>query len=185
MVSQVIAWCTVSVMLLRKGMNQVNAVAQQSSPLPLQPYSNDSNAYEPAASAVHEDARDYDSATIGVSVTATDTGHHYETPPKSFDNGGPAVVAGIVMITIAVIMLIISPTIMLLKIIEKRKKRILDAVRLLRHYYNNICGLRTVVYLHYILYYAVYALYIRAEDYILIIKIPARRIIELQILTAR
>lgn len=48
---------------------------------------------------------------------------------KSFDDSGtPAVVAGVIMIAIAVIMLIISPTIMFMKMIEKRKNRIFNAV---------------------------------------------------------
>ncbi|KAL5243726.1 hypothetical protein ACI65C_011136 [Semiaphis heraclei] len=110
MVSQVIAWCTVSAMLLRRGLNQVNAASQQppSSSYGSKPF-GESNA---------------------TSTAATDTGHYQHRTPeveKSFDeNGAPAVVAGVVMIAIAVIMLIISPTIMVMKMIEKRKKRILE-----------------------------------------------------------
>ncbi|KAL4121843.1 hypothetical protein QTP88_014275 [Uroleucon formosanum] len=115
MVSQVIAWCTVSAMLLRRGLNQVNASSQQplSSSYSSKPYGGSVAAF---------------GGSNTTSTAATDTGHHrQETPEKSFDeNGAPAVVAGVVMIAIAVIMLIISPTIMVMKMIEKRKKRILD-----------------------------------------------------------
>jgi len=116
MVSQVIAWCTVSAMLLRRGLNQVNAASQQppSSLYGGKPYGGDSGN------------------SNATSTAAADTGHHQHRTPeaeKSFDeNGAPAVVAGVVMIAIAVIMLIISPTIMVMKMIEKRKKRILDTV---------------------------------------------------------
>jgi len=62
-------------------------------------------------------------------TTAATTGVHHGMASKSFDNNGtPAVVAGVIMIAIAVIMLIISPTIMVIKMVEKRKKRILEAV---------------------------------------------------------
>lgn len=105
MVSQVIAWCTVSVMLLRRGLHQVHAVAQQP---PL--YDNGTSDGNRTATAVPADGRQPEVA-------------------RSFDETGtPAVVAGVIMIAIAVIMLIISPTIMLMKMIEKRKKRILEEV---------------------------------------------------------
>lgn len=108
--SQVIAWCTVSAMLLRRGLNQVNGVAQEQQP-----------SYDKT------DGTAVDGRYVNVTA-ATDANRHHETT-KSFDNNGtPAVVAGVIMITIAVIMLIISPTIMLMKIIEKRRRRILDAV---------------------------------------------------------
>lgn len=100
-VSQVIAWFTVSVMLLRRGMNQVNAV----------PAADDGvgNATAAASPAV--------------------AGHREPTAAKSLDNSGtPAVVAGFVMISVAAIMLIVSPAVMLMKMIEKRKRRMLDAV---------------------------------------------------------
>ncbi|CAI6346651.1 unnamed protein product [Macrosiphum euphorbiae] len=115
MVSQVIAWCTVSAMLLRRGLNQVNGSSQQ------QPSSSYGSKPYGGSVAAFGDSN-------ATSTAATDTGHHpQETPEKSFDeNGSPAVVAGVVMIAIAVIMLIISPTIMVMKMIEKRKKRILE-----------------------------------------------------------
>lgn len=104
MVSQVVAWCTVSVMLLRKGLNQVHGVTQ---------YSNNKETM----------VSNYGSTT-NKTTTTMNVNH-----AKSFDDSGtPAVVAGIIMIAIAVIMLIISPTIMLMKIIEKKKKRIRNAV---------------------------------------------------------
>ncbi|XP_022168069.1 uncharacterized protein LOC111032145 [Myzus persicae] len=119
MVSQVIAWCTVSAMLLRRGLNQVNAASQQ----PPASSSSSSSSYGGSGSAFGD--------SNATSPAATATGHHQHGTPavveKSFDeNGAPAVVAGVVMIAIAVIMLIISPTIMVMKMIEKRKKRILD-----------------------------------------------------------
>lgn len=121
MVSQVIAWCTVSAMLLRRGLNQVNASSQQppSSSYGSKPYGGSVAVF---------------GGSNTTSTAATDTGHHrQETPEKSFDeNGAPAVVAGVVMIAIAVIMLIISPTIMVMKMIEKRNKRILDTVSIAR-----------------------------------------------------
>ncbi|KAF0769080.1 Uncharacterized protein FWK35_00010118 [Aphis craccivora] len=117
MVSQVIAWCTVSAMLLRRGLNQVNAASQQ----PPSPLSYDSKPYGGPDMAFND--------SNATSTAATDSNHHKHgtSAEKSFnENGTPAVVAGVVMIAIAVIMLIISPTIMVMKIIEKRKKRILD-----------------------------------------------------------
>ncbi|XP_025197038.1 uncharacterized protein LOC112595865 [Melanaphis sacchari] len=119
MLSQVIAWCTVSAMLLRRGLNQVNAASQQ----PPLPSSYGNKSYD-GPDAAFDDSN-------ASSTVATDSDHHQHgtsvMAEKSFnENGAPAVVAGIVMIAIAVIMLIISPTIMVMKIIEKRKKRILD-----------------------------------------------------------
>lgn len=119
MVSQVIAWCTVSAMLLRRGLNQVNANSQQQ-PSP----SYGSKSYGGGSGVAIGENNE-------TSTSATDTGQHQHgtsaVAEKSFDeNGAPAVVAGVVMIAIAVIMLIISPTIMVMKMIEKRKKRILD-----------------------------------------------------------
>lgn len=108
MMSQVIAWCTVSVMLLRRGLSQVNADAQQ------QP-----SMYGKTGTIIVNDT-----------TAASGTEHHNQgTAAKPFDESGtPAVVAGVVMITIAVIMLIISPTIMLIKMVDKRKHRVLDTV---------------------------------------------------------
>jgi len=123
MVSQVIAWCTVSAMLLRRGLNQVNAASQQ----PPSPLSYDSKPYGGPDMAFND--------SNATSTAATDSNHqkHGTSAEKSFnENGTPAVVAGVVMIAIAVIMLIISPTIMVMKIIEKRKKRILDTVSMQR-----------------------------------------------------
>ncbi|XP_050421042.1 uncharacterized protein LOC126833641 [Adelges cooleyi] len=92
MASQVIAWCTVSVMLLRKGLNQVQTSSQHQN--------NDGNSF-------------------GNNTASTD-----DQDTKAFNNNGtPAIVAGIIMIAIALIMLIISPTIMFMKILEKRKER--------------------------------------------------------------
>lgn len=133
MVSQVIAWCTVSVMLLRRGMNQVSAVTQ---PSPLSYNNNNNNAYGSTAGVpVQNGARDDDGENATTDAAVPTIGLRQDDETKSFDEA-PAVVAGIIMITIAVIMLIISPTIMLLKIIEKRKNRILDEVRLQK--YNHI-----------------------------------------------
>ncbi|XP_026808206.1 uncharacterized protein LOC113550517 [Rhopalosiphum maidis] len=120
MVSQVIAWCTVSAMLLRRGLNQVNAASQQ----PPSPSSYDGNKPYGGPDTIFGDSN-------ATSTAATDSDHHQHgtlvVTEKSFgENGAPAVVAGVVMIAIAVIMLIISPTIMVMKMIEKRKKRILD-----------------------------------------------------------
>lgn len=103
-VSQVIAWFTVSVMLLQRGMNQVNAV--------------------PAA----DDQVGNTTTAAAVAPTAV-AGHRESTAAKSLDNSGtPAVVAGVVMIAIAAIMLIVSPVVILMKMMEKRKRRILDVV---------------------------------------------------------
>ncbi|XP_025415127.1 uncharacterized protein LOC112686880 [Sipha flava] len=107
MMSQVIAWFTVSVMLLRRGLNQVNADGQQ------QP-----SMYKSEMGMIVNDT-----------TVKPDIGHHNHqgTAAKPFDESGThAVVAGVIMITIAVIMLIISPTIMLMKMVDKRNHRVLD-----------------------------------------------------------
>lgn len=65
-------------------------------------------------------------------TAATDAGHEHGATKSFDDNGVPAVVAGVIMITIAVIMLIISPTIMLMKMVERRKRRILESVSVAR-----------------------------------------------------
>jgi hypothetical protein len=109
MMSQVIAWFTVSVMLLRRGLNQVNADGQQ------QP-----SMYKSEMGMIVNDT-----------TVKPDIGHHNHqgTAAKPFDESGThAVVAGVIMITIAVIMLIISPTIMLMKMVDKRNHRVLDIV---------------------------------------------------------
>ncbi|XP_050544101.1 uncharacterized protein LOC126907097 [Daktulosphaira vitifoliae] len=92
MVSQVIAWCMVSVMLLRKGFSQV----QESTHI-----------------------QNHNSSEVGNSTIPKNP------EVQSFDNSGTtAIVAGVVMIAIALIMLIISPTIMFMKMMEKRKENI-------------------------------------------------------------
>ncbi|VVC36223.1 Hypothetical protein CINCED_3A007258 [Cinara cedri] len=129
MVSQVIAWCTVSAMLLRRGLNQVNAVGntetttqRPAAPLYVNETHNDDDPVAVMAATAETVLRNgLDNETAGVHRAAGPTARTLE------NSGTPAVVAGIIMITIAVIMLIISPTIMLMKMIEKRNKRILDA----------------------------------------------------------
>lgn len=102
MASQMIAWCTVSAMLLRRGMNQVTSTGAGD-----QHRGNATGTADAVAGA--------DQRVVG--------------PDRQFDgNGTPAVVAGVVMIAIAAIMLVVSPTVMLIKMIEKRRRRVLDAV---------------------------------------------------------
>lgn len=140
MVSQVVAWCTVSAMLLRRGLNQVNAVgdtvvtAQRPTPLYVnKTYDDDDDDDDDSggggAVAVSATVRDVDRTGHGGGNGSANMHRAAGQSTKSLDeNGAPAVVAGIIMITVAVIMLIISPTIMLMKMIEKRNKRLLDAV---------------------------------------------------------
>lgn len=102
MASQMIAWCTVSAMLLRRGMNQVTSTGG-------------GDQHRGNATGTAEAVTGADQRVIG--------------PDKQFDgNGTPAVVAGVVMIAIAAIMLVVSPTVMLIKMVEKRRRRVLDAV---------------------------------------------------------
>lgn len=124
MVTQVVAWCTVSAMLLRRGLNQVHTVPHTTAATTQQPMPSYNKT---VMVATDETAQGNDWTGPG---NETGDQHRAEAPTtRSLDgNGTPAVMAGIIMITIAVIMLIISPTIMLMKMIEKRKKRILNAV---------------------------------------------------------